>query len=121
MLQKWSLFDDMYSLLGLDAHDAPMDIREDEKHFEVEIDLPGMEPADIDIRVAGDRLTVKAQRKWSKPGAQAAFRRSFSETFTLPRSIDSEKISATYSSGVLLVTIPKGEVAAARKVEVKVE
>lgn len=120
MLQKWSLFDDMYSILGLNAHDAPMDIREDEKRFEVEIDLPGMEPADIDIKVAGDRLTINAQRKWSKPGAQATFRRSFSEAFTLPRLVDSERISATYSSGVLLVVIPKVEGAAARRVEVKV-
>jgi HSP20 family protein len=119
MLQKWSLFDDMYNLFGLPVHDAPMDVREDEKEFEIEVDLPGVDPANINIGVLGNKLSVKADRKWAKNNGRAAFSRSFAETFILPQTVDIDGISATYGQGVLRVMIPKKDAPAARKVEVK--
>ena len=119
MLQKWSLFDDMYNILGLPVHDAPMDVREDEKGFEVEVDLPGIDPANIDIGVSGGKLSVKAERKWAKSNGRTAFSRSFAETFILPQTADPDGVSATYSQGVLRVVIPKKGGPVTRKLEVK--
>jgi HSP20 family protein len=119
MLQRWSIFDDMCGLFGLIPHDTPMDVREGEKGFEIDVDLPGVDPADIDIGVSGNRLSIKAERKWAKSGDRATFRRSFSETFALPVAVDSDGISATYAQGVLRVAVPKKAAALARRVEVR--
>ena len=119
MLQNWSVFDDMCNMFGLPTQDVPMDVRENDKGFEIEVDLPGVEPADIDIGILDGKLSVKAERKWAKTGERAAFRRSFFETFVLPQTVDSDGISATYARGVLRVVIPKRVGSSIRKVEVK--
>lgn len=116
MLQKWFLFNDMFDLF---LSDRPMDIKEDEKEYEIEVDLPGVEPADIDIGVSGGKLSIKAERKWAKSGGRAAFHRSFSESFILPTIVDSDTISASYAHGVLRVSVPKRVGPPTRKVEVK--
>lgn len=119
MLQRWFPFDDVVSeFLGF-TRDIPCDVREDDKGFEIEVDLPGVNPADIDIGVSGGKLSLKANRKWAKTGERATFHRSFSETFVLPQTVDFEGILATYSHGVLRVTVPKRAGPAIKKIEVK--
>jgi len=118
MLERKDWFDSLFhDFLGL--RDVPMDVRENDNGFEVEVDLPGVEPADIDIQVLDGKLYIKAERKWAKSGVKAAFSRSFHETFVLPTSVDSSGITATYTQGVLKVAIPKRTDSSARKVEVK--
>jgi HSP20 family protein len=119
MLQKWSPFNDMLDTFLFGSYDRPMDTRESEKGFEIEVDLPGVEPADIDIGVSEGKLSIKAERKWAKAGGHAAFHRSFSESFILPSTVDSNEISATYAHGVLRVSLPKRAGPPARKVEVR--
>jgi HSP20 family protein len=99
--------------------DAPMDVWEDDKGFGIDVDLPGVALADIEVSVSGDKLSIKADRKWAKPKGWAAFRRPFSEIVLLPENVDSGAITATCSNGVLKVSIPKRPAAVARKVEVK--
>jgi HSP20 family protein len=117
MLQKWYPFNDLFDLFGLG--ERPMDVREDDKGFEIEVDVPGMNLADIDIGVADGKLSIKAERKWAKSGGKAAFHRSFHEAFVLPETVDSEAITATYTQGVLKVVVPKRAGPPMRKVEVK--
>lgn len=119
MLQRWFSFDDLFSEFLGTARNAPYDVREDARRFEVEVDLPGVEPADIDIRVAGGKLSIRAERKWAKEGEKASFRRSFAETFVLPETVDANGISATCSQGVLKVVLPKRVGPPERRVEVK--
>ncbi len=120
MLQRRFTFDDLFSEFLGAARNAPYDVHEGERGFEVEVDLPGVEPADIDIRVSGGKLSIKAERKWAKENGKAAFRRSFAETFVLPDTVDPDGISATCGQGVLKVTLPKRAGSPERRVEVKV-
>lgn len=103
----------------LDILDTPMDVRENEKEFDLEVDLPGVEPADIEVAVSGDKLSIRAERKWAKTEGKSAFQRSFSQSFSLPATVDSQGISATYSHGVLKVAVPKRAGPASRRVEIK--
>lgn len=110
MLQKWSPFEELF---------CGPNVREDGKGFEIEVDLPGVDPTNIDIGVSGDKLSIKAERKYAKSWGQASFYRSFHENFVLPETVDSEGITATYTQGVLRVTVPKRAGPPTRKVEVK--
>jgi HSP20 family protein len=115
MLGKWFTFDDM--LYG-SLKDIPCDVFENDKEFELDVDLPGVNPEEIDVKVEENKLFIKAERKWSK--SRGSFSRSFLETFLIPQLTDSGNISATYSCGVLRVVIPKQQSApVARKIEVK--
>lgn len=118
MLTRGSFFEDVLSgWFG----EAPMDVREDAGGFEIEVDLPGVEAGDIDIRVSEGELSIKASRKWSKTEGKASFCRTFSKAFILPETVDSNVISATYKQGVLRVVVPKKIGAPVRKIEVETQ
>ena len=91
----------------------PLDIREDAERFVVEADVPGLAPADLEIMVAPERLTIKGARKGAADGkdAKALHRErgsySFERTLALPRGIDLEAVEAKLDAGVLTLTLPK--------------
>jgi HSP20 family protein len=104
----------------------PMDLYRDGDHYVLTADLPGIDPGSVDIDVDGQLLTIRAERtlaagegvKWITREREAA---SFLRQLNLGQGIDTENISATYSNGVLSVTIPVSEKAKPRKVEVKTD
>jgi HSP20 family protein len=93
--------------------------------FIVEFDLPGVEPASIDLDVEGDVLTVRAERKPST-GSDMELVASerphgvFSRQVILGDTLDAERINASYNAGVLRLTIPVAEKAKARKISISV-
>jgi len=101
----------------------PMDLYRDGDHYVLTADLPGVDPGSVDIDVDGQLLTIRAERtlstgegvKWITREREAA---SFLRQLNLGQGIDTERIAATYSNGVLTVTIPVSEKAKPRKVEV---
>jgi HSP20 family protein len=99
-----------------------VDLSDEGNELVVRADMPGFEPGDVDIQVHDDFLTIKVETKQEqKEGAdvrQQRFR-SFRETFSLPRGIDTGKVEATYRNGVLEVHLPKSPEAQARRIEVK--
>lgn len=107
--------DELFKSFGLRPHDSPTDLRENENGFEIEVDLPGVDPKDIDISTENGKLSIKAERKWLK------FKRSYSESFSLPSSVDVDAITAIYKQGVLAVTIPKKSTPQSKKIVVKIE
>lgn len=92
-----------------------VDVFEDEKAFEVQAAVPGMNKEDFKIDINEDRLTISGERKYSKEKKENNFRSietsygSFSRTFTLPDNIDVNKIEASYNNGILELTLPKDE------------
>ncbi|GCC52774.1 Hsp20/alpha crystallin family protein [Chryseotalea sanaruensis] len=92
-----------------------VDVFEDEKAFEVQVAVPGMNKEDFKIDINEDRLTISGERKYSKEKKENNFRSietsygSFSRTFTLPDNIDVNKIEAAYNNGILELTLPKDE------------
>ncbi len=93
-----------------------VNIKESEDDFEVELAAPGLSKKDFNIELNHDTLTISSEKKVeneTKDGQQFARRefsyQSFSRSFTLPNTADSEKINAKYDNGILRVTIPKKE------------
>ena len=103
-----------------------MDIYETEGELVVKADLPEVEPKDIDIRVKNNLLTIRGERKLEKNVSEDNYLRiersygSFTRSFTLPSTVNTEAIIANYANGVLIMKLPKREEAKPRQIEVKV-
>lgn len=88
-------------------------------------ELPGVEPDKIDISVAGDTVTVRGSRALEEPKQGESFHRrereagQFARSLKLPFEIDSAKVDAKFSSGVLTVTLPRAEVEKPKKISVR--
>ncbi len=93
----------------------------------VRLDLPGVDPKEVDISVTGDVLTVTAERKHKEQKKEGEYSReeiaygSLERSVRLPGKIDADKINASYDKGVLEITMPAPKELAPKKVSVKVE
>lgn len=103
-----------------------VDIMETENELVLKADLPDVSMKDINIEVENGTLTLKGERKFEKETKEVGFHRiersygSFARYFSLPETVDSEKVKADYKQGVLTVTLPKKEAAKPRSVKVEV-
>lgn len=95
---------------------APVNIKETEKGFELQLVAPGIRKEDFKINIEKNIMSIsydhKEENKEEKDGKvlrSEYFFRSFRRSFTLNDSIDAAKISAAYSDGILNVTMPKKE------------
>jgi len=104
-----------------------VDIVETEDELIVKADLPDVALEDIDVRVENGTLSLKGERKFEKELADQGYHRiersygSFMRSFSVPSSVDTEKVSADYKNGVLTVTLPKKEAAKPKQVKVAVK
>lgn len=102
------------------------DVIETDKAVEIHLDMPGMAPEDIDVKLEGNQLTISAERKDEKTTEQKGWVRrervvgSMSRSFTLPTTLDGSKPEASYKHGVLTLTLPKREEVQPRSLKVKV-
>ena len=102
----------------------PMDLSRTGDSYVLNADLPGIDPASVDINVDGQLLSIRAERaprtqddvRWI---ARERSTGSYLRRFTLGQSIDTANISAKYDNGVLSVVLPVTEKAKPRKVEVQ--
>src|ERR1700738_5086389 len=91
----------------------PVDIYEDEHNIILKLEVPGIDEKDIDVRIDTNTLTVHGERKFEKEEKEENFRRverqygSFTRSFTLPTTVDAEKISANYNQGILKIGLAK--------------
>ncbi len=103
-----------------------VDVYEDEHTVTLKIEVPGIDEKDIDVRLENNTLTVHGDRKIEKEEKEENYRRverqygSFTRTFTLPTTVDSEKVSASYDKGVLKIALPKKAEAKPKQIKVNV-
>jgi HSP20 family protein len=103
-----------------------VDVYEDEHKVNLKIEVPGIDEKDIDVRVENNTLTVHGERKIEKEEKEENYRRverqygSFTRTFTLPQTVDTENVSASYDKGVLKITLPKKAEAKPKQIKVNV-
>ena len=104
----------------------PCDIYEDGEEIVVRAELAGVEPRDVEIRFENGVLTLKGERKLELEEKRENYHRielsygTFTRGFSLPASIDAEKIRAESKHGVLLVHLPKKPEAKPKAIQVKV-
>lgn len=99
----------------------PIAAWDDADAVHVEADLPGVAQADLDVSVHGRVLTIKGERKVTRPDAGFDTRGcgAFEQRLGLPAPVDADRVEATLANGVLKLTLPKSETAKPRKVEVR--
>jgi len=103
-----------------------VDIYEDAQKVTLKLEVPGMEEKDLDVRVENHTLTVKGERKLEKEEKEENFHRierrygSFYRAFTLPSTVDTENVGASYKAGVLKLELKKKPEAQPRQIKVNV-
>jgi HSP20 family protein len=104
-----------------------VDIFENDKHeIVLRAELPGLKREEIDIRVENNTLTLRGERKRDAEVKQESYHRversygSFSRSFSLPNTVSADKVSATFTDGVLTITLPLREEAKPRQIQVQV-
>jgi HSP20 family protein len=104
----------------------PVDVYEDEHNITLKIEVPGIEEKDIDVRLQNNTLTVHGERKFEKEEKEENYRRverqygSFTRSFTLPNTVDSETVSASYDKGILKIKLAKKAEAKPKQIKVSV-
>jgi len=98
-----------------------LDVEDKEDSFLIRAEAPGFEAGDFDLRVSGDRLILRANRKAETKEKEGEYLEQCEcyESMTLPPGIDKDKIDARYHSGVLTVTFPKTKEGRGKKIAVK--
>jgi len=124
------LFQDSLSRLFSEPASRPwspaVDVFENENELVLKADLPEVDPKNVGIQVENGTLTLKGERKFEESVNGKAYHRiersygSFVRAFTLPDTVDAEKVKADYKNGVLTITLAKKEVAKPRTVNIEV-
>lgn len=110
-----------------EAHWTPrVDIFEDDKAYNISVELPGMDQKDVHVNLENKVLSISGERKLEQEKKKDGYARverfygSFSRSFYLPDGVDQEKIEAKMDKGVLHVALPKSDEVKPKQIEVKV-
>ena len=101
-----------------------VDLMEADDHYQIYVDLPGVATADVSITVEDNELTIRGERQGgSQAQADHVVRMertfgAFYRSIRLPRAVDENKTNATFSDGVLTVTLPKTEKSRPKKIKI---
>lgn len=103
-----------------------VDVAETQEKIVVRAEVPGMKQEDIQIEFENGLLTLRGERKLEKMEGVTWHRveriyGNFSRSFTLPRTVDAERITATYRDGILEVEVPKKEEAKPKQIRIAVK
>jgi HSP20 family protein len=143
VLTRWAPFRDMVSLqnrmnrlfdeqyggreeLTTGAFVPAVDIYEDEQGITLKLEAPGVDQNDLDLKVENHVLSVSGERKLEKEEKEENFHRierrygSFTRSFTLPNTVDTENIRADYESGVLKIHLVKRAEAKPKQIKVNI-
>lgn len=112
------IFDDFFPAgwtkkFNLNNNLPPVNIKENEKEFIVELAAPGFEKKDLDIKLKDGLLTIKSEKKMENKVEKENYYRaefnynSFVRTFNVPENVDEKMIQANFENGLLTLTLPK--------------
>ncbi|MBZ5530186.1 MAG: Hsp20/alpha crystallin family protein [Acidobacteriia bacterium] len=102
----------------------PVDIYEDEHNIILTAEMPGMEEKDLNLTVENNVLTITGERKLENEEKKDNFHRiersygKFTRSFTLPMTVDTEKINAEFNNGVLKIMLNKLEEAKPKQIKI---
>jgi HSP20 family protein len=102
----------------------PVDIYDNGDAFLLRAEVPGVDKAALDITVKANQLVIRGQRVVRPAGAQASYHRrereggTFRRIVTLPERVDQGRVQASYTKGVLEVTVPRAAETKPRRIEI---
>mgnify|MGYP006165535359 CR=1 FL=1 len=94
---------------------ALVNVKDTEAAYIIDVAAPGFNKEEISIKVENNLLTIKAEQKNETETKEEKYTRkefnfsSFNRSFTLPKTVEADKIGAAYENGILSVTLPKKE------------
>ncbi len=105
-----------------------LNVSEDEQKIIIRVDLPGVEPKDVNISLDNHTLYIEGEKKEEKKSEKEEFKLiesaygHFKRAIALPEVIDPSKVEATYKNGILTIVLPKKEEKKSKqKIEIKTE
>ena len=110
-----------------DEWSPAVDVRETKDKVVVSVELPGMEGEDVNLSISEDLMTIKGEKKQETEEKNEhhhqieRFYGCFQRSFRLPVSVDSEHVEASFTKGVLKVTLPKTEAAKKKEIPIKID
>jgi HSP20 family protein len=102
-----------------------LDVTESEDAYQIDVEVPGLRPEDINVTVDQGMLTVQGERRSEEEKGDRSYHRverrygAFRRSITLPRDVDASKVEANYDNGVLRLRVPKTAGSQAKRIEVK--
>ncbi len=127
MMPQMPSFEPTWPLAMATNFDLAVDVVEKDQGFEISAEFPGMEAKDIEVKVSGGGLTIRGEKREQTERKGMDYHLSerrygaCTRTFRLPEGVDSDKIEASVSKGILTVRMPKTKEAQAheKRIEVK--
>jgi len=104
----------------------PVDIYEDEQSITLKMEVPGVAQENLNLHLENNTLTVSGERKFEKNEKEENFHRierrygSFTRSFTLPNTVDGEKVNAAYDNGILSIQLAKKAEAKPKQIKINV-
>ena len=104
-----------------------INILEQDEAVLITADLPGLKAEDVEVTVDEGTLTIRGERKFEEASEGETYHRverhygEFERSFNLPTSIDSSKITACFTNGEMVLTLPKHEESKPRSIKIRVE
>lgn len=118
------LFEDTFARDG-NSWTPAVDIKENDNEIRLDVELPGLNPEDVEITAENGVLTVRGEKHLErKEGDETRFQvvervyGSFMRTFQLPQGIDEDQIKAEFNNGVLALHIPKAALPQPKRIEI---
>jgi HSP20 family protein len=112
---------------GTTAFMPVVDIIKGANQYDIRVELPGVKKEDVKITIQNDVLTIRGEKKQETQKKGENVHRversygAFQRSFTLPTSVKSEAIEASYDNGILNISLPKAEEAKPKEIEVKLK
>jgi len=127
-MSDWNdIFEGFWDNFTSPSYNVPsVDVKENEKVYEINADLPGFSKKDVNLKVEKHILTISskpeetAKEEKDQYLLKERYLNSFERQFPLPDDIDENSINAEFSDGVLTVTLPKKPEVQPRNIEIKV-
>lgn len=135
MLTRWDPFGDLFRRREFwdaaeprgygEAFTPAVDVVEEKDALLLKAEIPGVRAEEVDVSVHGNVLTLKGERKISNDEKREGYRRiersygSFTRSFTLPDTIELDKVGAELRDGILTVRLPKRPQLQPRRIDVK--
>ena len=102
-----------------------LDVTETKDAYQIDVEVPGLRPEDINVTVDQGMLSVQGERHSEEEKSDRSYHRverhygAFRRSISLPRDVDASKVKANYDNGVLRLMVPKTAGSQAKRIEVK--